>query len=122
MPTLLLPALVALLGSDVAAPVLPGAALAADTHAAAIEDTADTTLFGLPENVGPVDRVARVVVGAGLMGGGAAVVTWAQGQGGDASSSTAIGAAMMAVSAVPLLTGAVGTCPIYSLVGIDKSF
>jgi len=53
-------------------------------------------------NVGKLDRVARVIVGAGL-------VAWA------ATS----GPVWAWIGVIPLATGAIGMCPLYSLVGIN---
>jgi len=54
-------------------------------------------------NVGPIDRAARVVVGLGLV---------------VAAYADALGAWAW-IGIVPLVTGIVGTCPLYSALGID---
>lgn len=60
-------------------------------------------------NVGGVDRVIRVVVGAALVGG------------------TAVGPFSEALSpwgyigVVPLLTGIIGFCPAYPLIGLNTA-
>jgi hypothetical protein len=74
-----------------------------------------TTVFGLPRNVGPVDRVLRTVIGLGLIGLGA------YGLASDEFSPTASGV-MLGVSAVPLLTAATAYCPLYQAFGVDESF
>jgi hypothetical protein len=63
----------------------------------------------LPVNVGPIDRIVRIVLGIGLVAvalGGLAVplvyAAW-------------VGAAIM------LVTGAVGFCPLYFLLGISTA-
>lgn len=58
-------------------------------------------------NVGTIDRIARVIVGLAL-------VAWALGfiPGLSATPWAWIGL-------VPLITGLVGTCPAYSLIGVD---
>lgn len=75
----------------------------------------ETTVFGLPRNVGDGDRVFRGVVAATLIGLGA--YGFASHNFSDAASG-----ALMAVSVVPASTGAVGYCPLYHLLGIDTTF
>ncbi|MEZ5133562.1 MAG: DUF2892 domain-containing protein [Acidimicrobiales bacterium] len=53
------------------------------------------------------DRIARVVIGVALIGVGLAVV------GGTG------GIVLAVVGLIPLVTGAVGTCPLYSVFGIS---
>lgn len=55
-------------------------------------------------NVGGIDRVVRIVAGAGLM---------------VAAATDAIGAWGW-IGAVPLITGLIGNCPAYSLLGISS--
>lgn len=74
-----------------------------------------TTIFGLPRNVGPVDRVLRTVIGVGLAGLGA------YGLASDELSATTSGI-LLGVSAIPLLTAATAYCPLYQAFGIDESF
>ncbi len=74
-----------------------------------------TTIFGLPRNVGPGDRVLRTIVGLGLAGVGV------YGLATDDLSATTSGI-LLGVSAVPFATAATGYCPLYQLVGIDRSF
>jgi hypothetical protein len=54
-------------------------------------------------NVGGIDRILRIVVGLGL-------VAWAALLGGPVWAWIGI---------VPLATGAIGTCPAYSLLGMN---
>jgi hypothetical protein len=64
----------------------------------------------LPENVGPIDRVVRIVLGIGLVvvafsgavAGPLLVVAWV-------------------VAAIALGTGAIGFCPLYFLLGISTA-
>jgi hypothetical protein len=58
-------------------------------------------------NMGIIDRAARVVIAAVLIGVGLGVVRGP------------VGIAMAAVGAVPLLTGLSGFCPLYVPFGID---
>lgn len=74
------------------------------------------TIFGLPKNVGPGDRVLRTVVGVALLGTGIWGLT------SDDHLSDTTSGVLMGVSAVPLATAATGYCPLYQLVGIDRSF
>jgi Protein of unknown function (DUF2892) len=74
-----------------------------------------TTIFGLPKNVGPGDRVLRTVIGLGLAGAG--IYGLSSGELSDTTSGILLG-----VSAVPFATAATGYCPLYQLVGIDRSF
>ncbi|MBS0482371.1 MAG: DUF2892 domain-containing protein [Proteobacteria bacterium] len=57
----------------------------------------------MPRNEGTFDRALRVIVGAGLLylafRGQYTPWTW--------------------IGVVPLITGLVGTCPLYSLIGIN---
>jgi len=55
-------------------------------------------------NVGTIDRATRVVVGLGLV---------------IAAYAGALGPWAW-IGLVPLVTGAVGTCPVYSLLGVDS--
>ena len=58
-------------------------------------------------NVGTLDRVLRVVVGLALL-------AWALGYLPNVPSSI-----LGWIGLVPLLTGLFGSCPVYSLIGID---
>lgn len=59
----------------------------------------------LKQNVGPIDRVARVVLGALLLSLAFAGPRTAWGY----------------LGLIPLVTGMLGTCPLYSLLGIGTS-
>lgn len=75
----------------------------------------ETTIFGLPKNVGPGDRVLRTVIGLGLAGLGA------YGLATDEMSGTTSGI-LLGVSSIPLATAATGYCPLYQVIGIERSF
>ena len=72
------------------------------------------TIFGLPRNVGPIDRTVRLVAGVALLGAG----IW--GLSSDQHLSDTTAGVMMGVSALPLATGASGYCPAYHLFGIES--
>ncbi len=74
-----------------------------------------TTVFGLPKNVGPVDRVLRLAVAATLVGVGSYRLA-------NDSPNRGLSWAMVGVAAVPAATGAAGYCPLYQLLGIDNTF
>jgi hypothetical protein len=57
-------------------------------------------------NVGSVDRVIRIVIGLGIL---SLFFLYP-----DAS-----GRYYSLLGAIPLLTGAIGTCPLYSLIGLS---
>jgi hypothetical protein len=50
----------------------------------------------MPCNVGGIDRIARIIAGIAIIGAGVYLQSW-----------------WGAVGAVPLLTGAIGMCPLY---------
>ena len=54
-------------------------------------------------NIGSMDRIARVVVGLGLM----------------ALAATGVVGVWGWIGVVPVVTGAVGFCPAYTLLGIN---
>jgi len=56
----------------------------------------------LKRNVGTVDRVIRILLGVGLIGWGIYAQNW-----------------LGALGAIPLLTGIMGTCGLYSLIGVS---
>lgn len=86
------------------------------TPLAAAPPRAETTIFGLPKNVGPGDRVLRTVIGAALLGTG----IW--GLSSSAHLSNTASGILIGVSAVPFATAATGYCPLYQAVGLDRSF
>lgn len=74
-----------------------------------------TTVFGLPQNMGPGDRILRAAAGAALVSVGA----W----GAVTRNLPVIGGhAMFAVSLLPFLTALTGYCPLYHLLGVENSF
>ena len=64
----------------------------------------------LPVNVGSIDRVVRVVLGIGLLG---------------LAISGAVAAPLLAVvwlvATIALVTGAIGFCPLYFVLGISTA-
>ncbi len=68
----------------------------------------------MDRNVGSVDQVVRTVVGA--VGGAASIGILA----GIVSLPTVLSPVLGIVAAVMLTTAAVGTCPIYSMFGVDS--
>jgi hypothetical protein len=64
----------------------------------------------LPVNVGSVDRIARIVLGVGLV---------AVALGGSVAGPLV--AVAWIVAAIALLTGALGFCPLYFLLGISTA-
>ena len=64
----------------------------------------------LPVNVGPIDRIVRIVLGIGLV-----VV----------ALSGAVAGPLLAVAwliaAIALVTGAIGFCPLYFVLGISTA-
>lgn len=76
----------------------------------------EKTIFGLPKNMGPIDRVARAAIGTALLGIG----IW--GLSSDQHLSDTTSYVLMGVSAVPFATSATGYCPLYQLVGVDHTF
>jgi len=75
-----------------------------------------TTIFGLPKNMGPVDRIARAAIGSALLGIG----VWGLSTSGHLSETTS--GVLVGVSAIPFATAATGYCPIYQLFGVDYTF
>jgi hypothetical protein len=74
-----------------------------------------TTVFGLPRNMGPIDRTLRIALAAALVGVGAYRLS-------NDSPNQGLSYTLMGVAAVPLATGATGYCPLYQLLGIENSF
>lgn len=88
----------------------------AGTHATgAVEEEMPATIFGLPRNVGTLDRVIRIVAGLALAGVGAFGLY-------DQDFDDGWAAVMIGVSSLPLLTGAIGYCPLYHVFGWDTNF
>jgi hypothetical protein len=87
--------------------------LAVATETAAAEQR--TTIFGLPLNEGPGDRIIRGVIAASLIG----VATW-----GLVSNQMDgwVSGVLYGVSAIPALTAITGYCPLYHLFGLKYSF
>ena len=75
-----------------------------------------TTVFGLPKNMGPIDRVARAAIGSALLGVG----IWGLSTSGHLSNTTS--GVLVGVSAIPFATAATGYCPLYHLFGVDYTF
>jgi len=74
-----------------------------------------TTIFGLPQNMGPIDRSLRAVIALGLIGTGAYGVT-------TNNLSRELSIALMGISLIPIATASTGYCPLYQLIGIEYSF
>lgn len=74
-----------------------------------------TTWFGLPLNMGPIDRTLRAVLAAGLIGTGIYGLT-------TNSFSPALNWTLIGVAAIPTVTAASGFCPLYPLFGVEYSF
>lgn len=78
-------------------------------------DQGPRTLFGLPLNVGPVDRLLRVLVAGALVG----VATWGLS---TQEVDDWVSGVLYGVSAIPALTGAIGYCGLYEAAGVRHSF
>jgi len=89
------------------APLLSFSASAAPSHG--------TTIFGLPLNMGPIDRILRGVIAAGLIGTGIYGLS-------SNAISAPISWTLIGVAAIPTATAASGYCPLYQLFGLDYSF
>ena len=63
--------------------------------------------MSLPRNEHPVDRIVRIIVGLGLF---AAVAAGA--------IAAPVSYLALAVAAIALVTGVVGFCPLYALLGV----
>lgn len=74
-----------------------------------------TTVFGLPLNMGPGDRIIRGVIAAGLIGAGSYGFA-------TCNFPPALSGTLLGVSAIPIATAATGYCPLYSVFGIKYSF
>ncbi len=75
----------------------------------------NTTVFGLPRNIGDGERVFRAVVAATLIGVGSYGLATD-----EIGSGLSIG--LLAVSSIPTLTSATGYCPLYHALGKDTRF
>jgi hypothetical protein len=64
----------------------------------------------MTQNIHRIERPIRVVLGIGLIAGGGVLLL-----------SSWIGVAVIALGFVPLLTGAAGSCPAYSLLGVSTA-
>ncbi len=64
----------------------------------------------LPVNVGPIDRVVRIVLGIGLVAVALA-----------GSAAVPLLAIVWLVAAIALVTGAIGFCPLYFVLGISTA-
>ncbi len=64
----------------------------------------------LPQNVGSIDRGIRIVLGIGL---GAVAL--------GGAVAGALVAVLWAVAAIALVTGAIGFCPLYFVLGISTA-
>lgn len=79
------------------------------------EEELKTTIFGLPQNMGPIDRSIRGVIAAGLIGTG--IYGLSTGNIGKEVSGVLLG-----VSVIPIATASTGYCPLYQLFGLKYSF
>ncbi len=77
--------------------------------------THGTTLFGLPKNEGPVDRIVRGVIAGTLIGLGSYGLA-------SKNFSTVTSGVLLGVAAIPATTAAVGYCPLYQVAGVDYTF
>ena len=64
-----------------------------------------------PNNEGPLDRVIRLILGFALIPIGLWVL--------DGVNASVAGIVVAAVGLIPLVTGAIGSCPTYRLFGFD---
>lgn len=103
-------------GSPSLAPTLERSLLSLQLSAAdAVQVERPTTIFGLPKNMGPVDRGLRIALAATLIGVGTYRLS-------NDSPNPGLSWALIGVSAIPAATGATGYCPLYQLLGIDNTF
>jgi hypothetical protein len=79
------------------------------------EEELKTTIFGLPQNMGPIDRSLRGVVAAGLIGTGIYGLT-------TGNISKEVSGVLLGVSVIPIATASTGYCPLYQLFGVKYSF
>lgn len=93
-------------------PVKPSIVLYLSNNASII--CGETPLRNMSKNVGSVDHVLRTAVGA--VGGAASIAILA----GTVSLPTVLSPVLGVVAAVMLATAAMGTCPTYSMFGVDS--
>ena len=62
--------------------------------------------MSLPRNEHPVDRIVRIIVGLGLFAAAAGAI------------AAPVSYLALAVAAIALVTGVVGFCPLYALLGV----
>jgi hypothetical protein len=102
------------IGLDLRTPpasLLGDATLRLDTAA----PTRQTTVFGLPRNMGPFDRALRGVLAATLAGIGTYRLA-------NGSPNKGLSWALAGVAVIPATTAATGYCPLYQVFGVDYSF
>lgn len=75
----------------------------------------ETTILGLPLNMGPIDRILRGVVALGLIGTGIYGLSTQQ-------INAPLSWTLIGVAAIPTATAATGFCPLYPLFGVEYSF
>ncbi|MEW6432605.1 MAG: DUF2892 domain-containing protein [Myxococcota bacterium] len=75
---------------------------------------AKTTVFGLPRNVGTVDRIIRGVIAATLVSIGSYRLATNQ-------PSPGWSVFFLSIAAIPALTAATGYCPLYQALGLDTN-
>lgn len=96
-------------------------AFAQETEAPLIQFSAEaqplreTTVFGLPLNMGPTDRILRGVLALGLIGTGIYGLSTQQ-------INAPLSWTLIGVAAIPTATAATGFCPLYPLFGVEYSF
>jgi len=91
--------------------LLGDATLRLDTAA----PTRQTTVLGLPRNMGPWDRALRGALAATLAGIGTYRLA-------NGSPNKGLSWALTGVAVIPAATAATGYCPLYQVFGIDYSF
>lgn len=73
-----------------------------------------TTVFGLPQNVGTVDRILRGVLAATLVSIGSYRLATDQ-------PSPGWSVVFLSTALIPALTAATGYCPLYHALGVDTN-
>ncbi len=64
----------------------------------------------MTKNIHRIERPIRVVLGVGLIAGGGLLLL-----------STWLGAGLIVLGLVPLVTGAAGSCPAYAVLGVSTA-